>query len=191
MARLIFDAAAFTARRASTAPLPAGLYTVHTVNSDLRPLRTGKGTGLDCTFEVLAGEFAGERISASLNIEHTNLLTQELGRRRLARLCKAAGVNRLRDTSELHHRPLRVRVTLRYDEFEGDRNQITDFESLDEPCLVTANRGYSDVATGKRQQEANAYTSPNMPFDGEETARASKSTAARQPPRLVSSPPWL
>jgi hypothetical protein len=129
MAQFHFDAST-VAPQASTGPVPAGTYLTQIIESDVAPLKSGKGTGLKLTFEIIDGQHKGRRIWENLNIQHENEETQRIAQSQLSALCHAVNVIKLQDTAALHHKPVHVRVVVR--EAQGQyqaSNNIKGYES--------------------------------------------------------------
>ena len=129
MAQFHFDAST-VAPQASTGPVPAGTYLAQIIESDVAPLKSGKGTGLKLTFEIIDGQQKGRRIWENLNIQHENEETQRIAQSQLSALCHAVNVIKLQDTAALHHKPVHVRVVVR--EAQGQyqaSNNIKGYES--------------------------------------------------------------
>jgi hypothetical protein len=129
MAQFNFDAST-VAPQASTGPVPAGTYLTQIIESDVAPLKSGKGTGLKLTFEIIDGQHKGRRIWENLNIQHENEETQRIAQSQLSALCHAVNVIKLQDTAALHHKPVHVRVVVR--EAQGQyqaSNNIKGYES--------------------------------------------------------------
>jgi hypothetical protein len=129
MASFSFDASQ-VAPQASTGPLPAGSYTAHIIESDVVPLKSGNGTGLKLTFEVIDGPYKGRRVWENLNIQHTNDDTQRIAQSQLSALCHAVNVIKLQDTASLHLKPVIIKVVVR--EAQGQyqaSNNIKGYES--------------------------------------------------------------
>ncbi len=128
MANFQFDATAVEPQQ-SLDPIPAGTYLAQVTESALRPLKSGNGDGLQLTFEVLDGPFARRKVWMNLNVRHNNGTAQQIGQQQLSALCHAVGVLRLADTTQLHNKPVRIRVAIRKDEQYGDKNEIKGFEA--------------------------------------------------------------
>jgi hypothetical protein len=142
MAQMNFDATT-VAPQQSFSPIPAGVYPAQIVDSDLKPLKSGKGMGLSLTFEVLDGEFKGRKVFGNLNVQHDNAQAQEIAQAQLSALCHATGVIKLQDSSQLHNKPVRMRVKIRTQDGYEPRNEVTGFEALAGapaavPCAVIA-----------------------------------------------------
>lgn len=129
MAQMNFDATT-VAPQQSFSPIPAGVYAAQIVDSDVKPLKSGKGTGLSLTFEVLDGEYKGRKVFGNLNVQHENAQAQEIAQAQLSALCHATGVIKLQDSSQLHNKPIRMRVKIRTQEGYEPRNEVTGFEAL-------------------------------------------------------------
>lgn len=129
MASLNFDASQ-VAPKSPFAPIPAGTYLAHIIESDVSPLKTGNGMALKLTFEILDGQFKDRKIFNNLNIQHTNPDTQKYAQQDLSAICHATGNIKLTETSALHFKPVKIKVTIRpasggYDEV----NAIKGYES--------------------------------------------------------------
>ena len=129
MAHFSFDAST-VAPQAVTGPIPAGTYLAHCTESDVGPLKSGNGTGLKMTFEILDGQYNGRRVWENLNIQHTNEDTQRIAQSQLSALCHAINVIKLEDTAALHFKPVKIKVVVR--EAQGQyqaSNNIKGYES--------------------------------------------------------------
>jgi len=130
MASINFDAST-VAPQASSGPVPAGTYLAQCVDSDVQPLKSGNGTGLKLTFEIIDGQYKGRRIWENLNIQHSNDDTQRIAQSQLSALCHAVNVIKLQDTAALHHKPVTIKVVVR--EAKGEyqaSNNIKGYESV-------------------------------------------------------------
>lgn len=129
MASLTFDAST-VAPQASSGPVPAGTYLAQCIDSDVQRLKSGNGTGLKLTFEIIDGQYKGRRIWENLNIQHSNEDTQRIAQSQLSALCYAVNVIKLQDTAALHHKPVTIKVVVR--EAKGEyqaSNNIKGYES--------------------------------------------------------------
>jgi hypothetical protein len=129
MAHFNFDASQ-VAPQASSGPVPAGTYLAHITESDVQPLKSGKGTGLKLTFEIIDGPHKGRRVWENLNIQHENEDTQRIAQSQLSALCHAVNVIKLQDTAALHMKPVTIKVVVR--EAQGQyqaSNNIKGYEA--------------------------------------------------------------
>ena len=129
MARINFDVSN-VAPQESVSPIPAGVYLAHVVESDVRPLKSGNGEAIALTFQVLAGPYANRKVFANLNVRHTSAESERIAQAQFSALCHAAGVM-ANDTTQLHMRPVHIRVKVRKDDTGqyGDRNEVTGYEA--------------------------------------------------------------
>jgi cobalamin biosynthesis protein CobT len=114
-------------------PIPAGRYTAQVIKTELCETKAGDGHYLKIQFQVLNGEYKGRTIFSNLNIDNQNDLAVQIAEQKLSRLCLAVGVTVLKDTKQLHGKPLiaNVSITEAKDGFEA-RNDIGGFTSLDD-----------------------------------------------------------
>jgi hypothetical protein len=130
LAQLIFDATT-VAPQASFQPLPAGVYTTEIVDSDVKPTQKG-GTQAVFTLRVVDGPFAGRKIFARLNVRNPSPEAERIGQSQLSALQHACGVLQMQDTSQLHGKVVRARITVRKDATGqyGDSNDVKSFEAV-------------------------------------------------------------
>lgn len=133
MAQLNFDARA-VAPDVGFDTVPAGWYNVMADESEIKPTRQGDGAYLQVRFNVLDGQYAGRKLFSRFNIRNSNPTAQEIGFKQLSALAHAVGHLTIGDSSELHNRPLKVKVKIRKDK-EGqyeDQNEITSYKNINE-----------------------------------------------------------
>jgi hypothetical protein len=131
MANFSFDATT-VAPAESIGPIPAGVYVAQVIESDVQPLKSGNGRALKLTLQILQGQYANRKVWAQLNIQHSNAEAERIAQQQLSALCHAVGKPRLNDTTELHMKPVQIRVKIRKDatgQYE-DRNEVTGFEAV-------------------------------------------------------------
>lgn len=129
MASFQFDAST-VAPQSPASPIPAGTYTAQVVESDLKPMKSGNGTALSLTLQIIDGPYVNRKVWANLNVKHTNPVAQKIGQEQLSALCHAVGVIRMTDSAQLHMKPMKVRVKVKKDEQYGDKNEIGGFEAI-------------------------------------------------------------
>lgn len=110
------------------APLPAGEYIAQIVDSDVKTNRAGTGQYLALQFEILDGEFKNRRVFTNLTVSHQNKTAEQIGQGQLSALCRAVGVMQLTETSQLHGRPVKIKLKVTKDPQYGDGNDVTGFE---------------------------------------------------------------
>ena len=121
-------------------PLPAGLYTVEITDADVKPLKSGNGTGLSLEFTVIdPAPHAKRKVWQSLNIQHSNSQAEQIGQSQLSALCRVVGIGVLEDSDELFQKILRIRTKVRAAEGSyGPRAEVTGYEPAGVP-LPAAN----------------------------------------------------
>lgn len=121
-------------------PLPAGLYTVEITGADVKPLKSGKGTGLSLEFTVIDPQaHAKRKVWQNLNIKHDNAQAEQIAQAELSALCRVVGIPVLEDSDQLFQRVLRIRTKVREAEGSyGPRAEVTGYEPAGAP-LPAAN----------------------------------------------------
>lgn len=131
MAQFQFDTNTVEKRENSYELLPAGWYTAQVIESDIVPLKSGQGQAIKLTFEVLSEGYRNRKVWARLNVRHTNPKAETIAQQQLSELCGAIGVVRMTDTTELHNKPVQIKVKIRKDDtgqYE-DQNEIAGYKA--------------------------------------------------------------
>ena len=146
MASLSFDAN--SVEITSRDPIPAGIYEALICDSEVRPTRSGNGKGINLTFEILSGPHKGRKVFAWINFQHPKAEAQRIGQEELARLCKAVGVGKLDDTTQLHNLPMMITVGI--DKDDPTRNVIKGYRAKEGTAAAPASapQGGGAAATG-------------------------------------------
>jgi hypothetical protein len=134
MAALNFDPRT-VAPEAPRAPIPAGVYLAHIIESDVVATQAG-GQMLKLTHEVLDGQFKGRRVWSQINIRNSSAEAERIGQAQLSALCHAINhLAQLTDSAVLHMKPLKVRVTIkpagldRNGVHRDERNEVRGYEA--------------------------------------------------------------
>lgn len=130
MAQFEFNTDSVEKRENSYELLPAGWYTAQVTESEIVPLKSGNGQALKLTIEVLQDGYRGRKVWARLNVRHTNQQAESISQQQLRELCESIGLARFRDTTELHNKPMQIKVKIRKDEtgqYE-DQNEVNGFK---------------------------------------------------------------
>ena len=114
-----FDAATTEHVETSFDPLPNGEYVVAIMKSELRNNKAGTGNYIWLELEVVEGEHKKRKLWAQLTFQHQSEMARKIGQSQFADVCKAVGVPKPNDTSELHHKPLAVEVQIEKREDNG------------------------------------------------------------------------
>ena len=130
MAQFNFDTNSVEKRESNYELLPAGFYTAQVTESEIVKLNSGNGSALKLTIEVLQDGYRGRKVWARLNVQHSNPKAETIAQQQLRELCDSIGVVRMQDTTELHNKPMCVKVKIRKDDtgqYE-DQNEVTGFK---------------------------------------------------------------
>lgn len=108
--------------------IPAGKYVAAIVESQTKPTKTGGGSYLQLTFQVLEGEYKGRLLWARLNLSNPNALTVQIARAELSAICRAVGVMTPKDSLELHNLPMQITVKCKKRDDTGEiSNEIKSY----------------------------------------------------------------
>ena len=133
MAQFNFDTNSAPKRENNYELLPAGWYTAQVTESEIVQLKTGLGQALKLTFEVLQDGYRNRKVWARLNVRHSGSPDAErIAQEHLRELCESVGVVRMQDTTELHNKPLQIKVKIRKDttgQYE-DQNEVTAYKAV-------------------------------------------------------------
>lgn len=113
-------------------PIPTGWYPAMIVESELKPTKDTKGTMLALTWEVVDGEYKGRKVFDRLNIKNANKQAEEIAAGQLSAICHATGVMQVKDSAELHNKPLQIRVIKRAASEQYDEsNEVKAYKPLE------------------------------------------------------------
>ncbi len=94
-------------------PIPPDRYVAIVTSTEMRPIRNGSGEFLLVELQILEGPCKGRRVWDRLTLKHQNSQTVEIARSQLSALCRAVGVLKPADSSQLHDIPLQITVAIR------------------------------------------------------------------------------
>jgi len=120
------------------AALPEGQYVAIATSSEEKVTKAGTGKYLQITFEVMDGPAKGRKLWARLNLWNPNQTAKEIAQRELGALCRAVGVIRPNDSSELHNKPLVLTVKVELDDKQRQSNTISKYEPLPQAGMPAA-----------------------------------------------------
>lgn len=103
-----FDATGITPLDRSA--LPAGDYKAVIIDSEMKNSKTG-GQYVALTLQIIEGVHKNRQVWTNLNLGSLNPKAVEIAQRELSAICHATGVMRLRDTSELHNKPVIITLS--------------------------------------------------------------------------------
>lgn len=109
--------------------LPAGWYVGQVIESEIVPLKSGNGTGMKLTIEILSDGYRGRKVWARLSTQHINPETERIAEKQLRELCVAIGLGRITDTVQLHNHPFGVKIKISDDKTGqyGPSNDVVGF----------------------------------------------------------------
>ncbi|MFQ5735162.1 MAG: DUF669 domain-containing protein [Planctomycetaceae bacterium] len=109
-------------------PVPAGKYLSVITDTEIKPTKSGNGSYLQLTFEILEGPHKGRHLWARLNLDNPNETAVKIARAELSAICRAVGVMAPNDSVELHNLPLVITVRCKKRPDTGDiTNEIKGY----------------------------------------------------------------
>lgn len=106
--------------------IPEGTYTARILSSEDKPTKNGLGSYLELQLEIIEGEYKGWRVWDRLNLRNPSQEAVEIAMKTLATICKAIGVRTPRDSTDLHNKPMSIKVAVR--EYNGQHsNEIKKY----------------------------------------------------------------
>ncbi len=116
---------------ASFEVLPPGVYTAIIISSGMEVTKAGTGKFLKLELQIEDGEFHNRRVFDRLNLVNPNPIATQIARAELSSICRAVGVLTPQDSSELHGKPLRIKVSVRITEEYGEQNEVKAYLPCD------------------------------------------------------------
>ena len=104
-------------------PIPDGNYLAVVTASEVKPTKSGTGSYLQLTFEVIEGDYKSRLLWTRLNLENPNATAVQIARQELSAICRAVGVMKPQESQELHDLPLIVDVRSKK---RSDSNEMTN-----------------------------------------------------------------
>jgi len=136
---------------------PAGEYIAHMVASETKENSKKTGTFLLCEFEVIEGPHKGAKFWDRLNLSNPSPQAVSIARGSLSAICRAVGVMKPKDSTELHNLPLVLIVKLKKRDDNGeDTNEIKGYKkkpsslekTREQPVNGSQQTEQTDVAQG-------------------------------------------
>ena len=125
MAILNFDATAVDPQEERDfSPIPQGDYTAAIVASEMKDTKDFTGQYLELRVQILEGQYKGRLIFSRLNLQNKNPKAVEIARQELSAICRAVGVLRPQDSSDLHDRPMKIGVKIRPGKDKDKDNKV-------------------------------------------------------------------
>ena len=73
-------------------PVPAGKYLAVITASEMKPTKSGTGSYLELTFQIIEGQYQNRNLWARLNLDNPNATAVAMARGDLSAICRAIGV---------------------------------------------------------------------------------------------------
>lgn len=132
MAQLNFDASRVEPATGFET-VPAGWYNVMVDQSEMKPTNDGAGTRLNVRYVILDGPLQGRKLFQGFNLQNANAQAVEIAYKQLSALAHAVGHLQVGDSSELHNRPLKIKVKVKPAEGKYDeQNDVTQWKNINE-----------------------------------------------------------
>lgn len=147
-------------------PIPNGEYFAVITESEEKENAKKTGSYVKFTFEILEGEFKGRKLWVNLNLNNPNAQAVDIARQELSSICRAVGVMRPNDSSDLHDIPMliKVKVVKRADTGEL-QNEIAGYKSKEEAKKkATGGGGNQQKASQPSTSNGNANGAGTNPF---------------------------
>ena len=149
--------------------IPEGDYIAIITGSEEKTTKNGNGRYLQLNIEVLDGQYKGRKLWARLNLWNQNATAVDIAQRELGAICKAVGVLRPNDSSELHNKPMLVSVGVELDDRNKESNTLKKYS----PATANINAPTQQFNQQPMGQPMNAQGGMQQP-----TAQAQPATAA-------------
>lgn len=131
-------------------PLPAGWYECMIISSEEKPTKAMTGSYLQLGLQVVSGPSQNRQLIDRLNLNNPNSTAVDIAQRTLSAICRAVGVFTPSDSSELHDKPLMVKVAVKA--ASGDYSASNEV------------KGYEAVNANKPATSAGAGAPPTPPW---------------------------
>ena len=132
MSDFTFDATSVEPMENEFAPLPAGEYSITIANVKELTTNAGDGKRLSIELMIAAGEYKNRRVFDSINTVNKNPTAVEIGRQRLASICRAIGKTKIARLADFHGGSCSVRLKVRQSEQYGPSNDVVAYLTADE-----------------------------------------------------------
>ena len=109
-------------------PIPAGKYLAVITDSEMKPTKSGNGSYLELSFQIIEGEHQNRLLWARLNLDNPNQTAVQIARGELSSICRAVGLMTPRDSADLHNLPLVINVKCKKRDDTGEfTNEIKGY----------------------------------------------------------------
>ena len=113
-------------------PLPAGDYLIQAEISEVKETKAGDGHYLQVEFRVLQGDHENRKLWDRFTLANPSERAVQVGRGKLAGLCRAAGRPQINDSAEVHGIPVMARVRVRPASSDyPEQNEISSYRAVE------------------------------------------------------------
>jgi len=108
--------------------LPAGEYRAVIVESERKPTKSGGGDLLNVKFQVIDGQYKNRTVFDRFNLWNASEKAKLIAQQQFKKVCEAVNVMSPKDSSELHMKPLMIKLAVT--EYEGkERNEVKGYKA--------------------------------------------------------------
>ena len=123
-------------------PIPAGWYKAIITASEEKSTKAKDGSYLEMKVEVVEGGHKGRLIFERLHLNNKNQTAVDIAQKTLSAICHATGVMTPSNSSELHGKPVMVKVSITPAQGGYDAgNEIKGYEAVDKEQAPAASSG--------------------------------------------------
>ena len=130
--------------------LPEGEYLAIIEASEMKATKAGDGHYLKLKLQVIEGKYKGRVVFDNLNLDNKSKTARDIARATFAVIREAVGVPNPQDSSELHGKPLVMKLKQR--EYNGEmQNEVKGYRAtkpgakLPEPVAAPKGDAYDDA----------------------------------------------
>lgn len=119
-------------------PIPEGKYLATVFESARKDNKNGSGQHLEVKFRIQDGEYKNRVITNRFNLWHQSEKAKSISWGEMSALCRATGVMKPNDSSDLHNIPLEIAVGVTNPDDKGRiYNEINGYAKRGVPCTNT------------------------------------------------------
>jgi len=156
------------------AAIPKGEYLVQIDETEEKISNAGHKY-LNIKLQVIDGQYKNRILWDIVNLWHPKENVKDIAQQTMASICRATNTLKPSTSEELHHKPLRVSVSLEFDSQYGDQNRIKSYmphgskpTQPTQPTLSPIRQQVEDISDRFRQSEpvppSSEATQDDIPF---------------------------
>jgi len=108
--------------------LPAGEYRAVIVESERKPTKSGGGDLLNVKFQVIDGQYKNRTVFDRFNLWNASEKAKLIAQQQFKKVCEAVNVMSPKDSSELHMKPLMIKLAVK--EYDGkEQNEVKGYKA--------------------------------------------------------------